>query len=742
MVRTKPSPGLRRKPAREIPIETFPLKTATLVMLSLVGIFGAISLSWLLGEEHISSFFSHWQWTQQNPPDLIKTPSVDNQYYLLTPAIVLFLVAQIVMKISPQPKKWSRAVVVGILLALTIRYVLWRSLSTLNLSAPGQGIFSIILLLMELLALGLGMLELYLMLGFKNRKTEADLNSKAVISGAYNPAVDIFIPSYDEPGFILRRTIIGCQNLDYPNKKIYLLDDTRRPEIKRLAEELGCNYRTRPDNYYAKAGNLNHALAETDGELVVVFDADFIPTKNFLTRTVGFFQNPKVGLVQTPQSFYNTDPVAKNLGLEDVLTPEEEIFYRQGQPLKDGAGTVNCVGTSFVMRREALEAVGYFATDSICEDYFTGIRISAQGYQLVYLDEKLSAGLAAESMSAHIIQRLRWCRGTLQGFFIQANPYTIPGLTLLQRIGHIHSLFFWFTSITRLFFVITPLLVVVGIHPVVVSPQDLLYVFLPYFLVQLSVFSWLNLKSRSVLLSDVYSLIPCVPVAVTVIQVMLNPFSRDGFKVTPKGISTDKYSFNWSLALPLVIFWLASVVCVGLSIANSASYGGVNVGLLWNSYNLVTITVALLSLLEPPKPNPYDWFYRRHSLSINTSEDYILGITYKISEGGAKVWLRKPEDRKAIKLNQQITIEILEQSLTLQGTITHIDDSGTFPSLEIAFQQITASEYRDLVDLLYCRPGQWQKKEAPGELQSLWLMFKLLLRPFQLLMGVQSHSRC
>lgn len=733
MVRTKPISGLRRKQPREISSNTFPLQAPTLVMLGLVGMFGAIALSWLLGENHISSLFAQWHWWQQNPPEWIKAPKLENQYYLLIPAIVLFLVAQIIMKLSPQPKKWSRAVVIGILLALTSRYLLWRSLTTLNLSNPVQGIFSVGLWLMELLTISLGMIELYLMLGFKDRKPEADKNSEAVIAGVYNPSVDIFIPTYDEAAFILKRTIIGCQKLEYYNKNIYLLDDTKRPEIKQLAQELGCNYLTRQDNHHAKAGNLNQAIAQTKGELIVVFDADFIPTRNFLTRTVGFFQNQKVGLLQTPQSFYNPDPIAKNLGLEDVLTPEEEIFYRQAQPTKDGAGSVLCSGTSFVMRRTALEEVGYFVTNSLCEDYFTGIKISAKGYQLVYLDEKLSAGLAAESMSAHIIQRLRWCRGTLQGFFIEANPFKIPGLKFRQRLGHIQGLFFWFTCIPRLFFLIIPLLMVCGIYPIIVSAQDALYVFLPYFIVQLSVFSWLNLKARSALLSDIYSLVPCFPLAVTVIQVMLNPFSKERFKVTPKGISSYKYSFNWSLALPLVIILGATVVGTWLSLLTPVGNGNVNVGLIWNFYNLLTVTVALLSLLEPPKPNPYDWFYRRRSVEINTGDQAVVGITQKISEAGAIIWLRKPQDKSAVKINQKITLEILQEGLILEARITSIDYSGKFTKIEVAFKPMALPEYKELVDLLYCRPGQWQNKETPGELESLWLMLKLLLRPFQLL---------
>ncbi|MGH2415690.1 MAG: glycosyltransferase family 2 protein, partial [Microcystaceae cyanobacterium] len=341
----------------------------------------------------------------------MRVPKVNQPFYLLIPTLSFWLIAQVVMKLSPQPKSWSRFVIISILLALTMRYVVWRSLSTLNLSNPLDGVFSLLLFFMEMVVV-LGItIQLFLMLTIKDRQLEAELYSQAVKQELFLPSVDILIPSYNEPDFILSRTIIGCQALEYRRKKIYLLDDGNRPEIKQLAQQLGCYYITRPDNRHAKAGNLNHATAQTSGELIVVFDADFVPTKNFLIRTVGFFQNKNIALVQTPQSFYNSDPIARNLGLEKFLTSEEEIFYRQIQPIKDGAGSVLCSGTSFVVRRSVLREVGGFVTNSLSEDYFTGIRLSASGYDLVYLDEKLSSGLAAESISAHIRQRLRWVRG-------------------------------------------------------------------------------------------------------------------------------------------------------------------------------------------------------------------------------------------------------------------------------------------------------------------------------------------
>jgi cellulose synthase (UDP-forming) len=455
-------------------------RTATFMLLASSGCFLAVAIAWCLGENTIVNLFTQLHEWQQQSRWWLEVPQFSNRAYLFLPTIILLLAVRLIIALSPQPRTWSRAIIIGITLAMTIRYLLWRSLSTLNLSNPVDGVFSLLLFLMELIVIISGSITLYLGINYRERTEEADSYAQAVIEGRYLPEVDILIPTYNEPEFILKRTIIGCQALDYPHKNIYVLDDTNRPEIKLLALALGCNYLTRPNNQYAKAGNLNHALKQTKGELVAVFDADFIPTTNFLPRTVGFFQNPQIGLVQTPQTFYNVDPIAHNLGLEEQVVPEEEVFYRYIEGVKDGAGSVVCAGTSFVVRRKALEEIGYFVTESISEDYFTGIRLSAQGYQIIYLPEKLSAGLAAESISTHIEQRLRWARGTLQAFFISANPLTIRGLSWRQRLGHLEGLIHWFTAIPSSFFLLVPIIYsFCGIIPLLISGSELVYFFLP-----------------------------------------------------------------------------------------------------------------------------------------------------------------------------------------------------------------------------------------------------------------------
>jgi cellulose synthase (UDP-forming) len=713
------------------------LRVATLVLVGIFTLCAVIVTAWFTGEDRVSEIFAQIQLLQENPPMWLAVPMVMGEY-LLAPTVVLFLTVVIVTKVSPQPRIWARRLVVSILLILTIRYILWRSLSTLNVADPLNGVFSLGLFFVEGLILLSGTIQLFLMLNVSDRHREADQCSLSVIDGSFTPTVDILIPTYNEPEFILERTIIGCQALDYAFKTIYLLDDTKRPEIKKLAQQLGCEYIIRPNNNYAKAGNLNHAIRQSQGELIVVFDADFVPTKNFLTRTVGFFQDNTVALIQTPQSFYNFDPITRNLGLENVLTSEEEVFYRQIQPIRDAAGSVVCSGTSFVVRRSALEMAGGFVTDSLSEDYFTGIRLSAQGYRLVYLNEKLSAGLAAENIAAHATQRLRWAQGTLQGFFISANPLTIPGLTPLQRLAHLEGLLHWFTSISRVGFLIMPLAYsFLNIIPIRATIPELLYFFLPYYLVQLTVFAWLNGRSRSALLSDVYSLVLCFPLALNTIQVMLRPFSR-GFKVTPKGTTSDRYTFNWKLASPLIILFVATAISLwrnlGMCIVKGAwvtsesqHLEGINLGWIWSAYNLIAIAIALLILIDVPN-DLFAWFYLRRIVQLKIANKTFWGITTMLSEVGAEVMLTQSISSFSHTVIP-VTLEIMEEKLILPGQIKQIKFDSEFPTLRISFETLDLTQQRQLVEMLFCRPGQWKVQNTPGELASLFLIFKILLRP-------------
>jgi cellulose synthase (UDP-forming) len=671
-------------------------------------------------------------------------------YYLWVPTIILLLGTWLIIRVlSPQPRTWSRRLVVGLMFLLIARYLIWRIFATLNFSDPLTSTFSLGLLAAELLGLSSGLIQLILLFKMQDRSTapnsteaimvgdrrsQADRYAVEVLAGHYLPSVDVLIPSYNEPEFILRRTIIGTQAMKYADFQVYLLDDTRRPEIRALATELGCRYISRFDNRYAKAGNLNHAIEQTKSELIVCFDADFIPTHNFLQRTVGFFQNSQIALLQTPQSFYNPDPIARNLGLENIITPDEEVFYRQIQPMRDAVGSVVCAGTSFVLRRRAIEEIGGFVTDSLSEDYFTAIRLAAKGHQVVYLNEKLSAGLAAENIAAHASQRLRWARGTLQAFFISSNPLTITGLSWMQRLGHLEGILHWFTSFSRVYFLLMPLVYAFfAVIPIRATGAELVYFFLPFYFTQLATFAWLNGNSRSAFLSDIYSLVLVFPLMATVCDAMLRPFAQ-GFKVTPKGLSSNKFVFNWHLAWPLLILFGLNFYSLGHVIfttpdpivlinAKLQPSDRFSLSWIWSTYNLLMIAIALLILIDVPRPDPYEYFTLRHKVKISFDNQAYWGTSTMLAEIGC--YLKLPKNLVLISSSLPVNLEFPEVNLKITGVAMASDTT----TIHVLFDPLSLPQQRQLIPLLFCRPGQWRHALSPGEFRSIWLLFKVLLRP-------------
>ncbi len=653
--------------------------------------------------------------------------------------LALWLGAQGVMGLSPRPQAWSRPLIVALLLSFALRYFLWRGLTTLNWDDPANASLSLTLLALELLVAVDLVFQLVLALGDRDRSAEADRWQQLAIANSYQPSVDILIPTYSEPVWILKRTIIGCQAIDYPHKEVYLLDDGKRPEVAALAAQLGCHYVTRPDNRHAKAGNLNHGIAQTHGEVIVCFDADFVPTRNFLQRTIGFFQNPRLGLLQTNQGFYNLDLIATNLGIEAEMPQETEVFSRYYQRLRDGARSVICYGSSFLVRRSALAAVGNFFTGTVGEDYLTSICLSARGYELAYLDEKLSAGLVAEDLTGHIIQRQRWAKGSFQALFVAANPLTIPGLDLRQRLTHFDQFVQWAVNFCRLGFLFVPLAYAVfGLVPIQTTAQASLYFLLPFYGLQLTAFSWLNRRSRSLLLSDIYMLAECLPITISIFDTLLHPFAK-GFRVTPKGITRQRFVVHWQLTGPLLLALGVSLLSCGLigyrllTLATPDSgwwlagetVHSLQLGLVWGIYGSLSLLLAILGLIDSPKCDRAPWFDLHRPVALTIAGETYRGTTQALSEAGARIALHPPQ--LTLPVGTTVQMQIPAAGLELSAQVSAWERAAG--QLHLAFTDLNLAQERRLIELLFCRPGQWTFQETPPEWRVLWLLFRSLVRP-------------
>jgi cellulose synthase (UDP-forming) len=249
------------------------------------------------------------------------------------------------------------------------------------------------------------------------------------------PSADIYVCTYDEPVSVLRPTLVGCAAIRYPHTT-YLLDDGRRPEMQALARELGAKYVTRWGNAHAKAGNINHALRQTTGEVVLMLDADHVPLPDVLDALVGYFDEDDVALVQTPHDFYNHDSIQHY----EVGRHEQSIFYSAILPGKDRHGAAFWCGSGAVIRRTALLEIGGVAVETIAEDFHTTIKLQRAGWRTRYHDEVLIQGLAPHDLAAYLLQRDRWARGNLAVFATAESPLRARELSAAQRLSYFASL--------------------------------------------------------------------------------------------------------------------------------------------------------------------------------------------------------------------------------------------------------------------------------------------------------------
>ena len=279
-------------------------------------------------------------------------------------------------------------------------------------------------------------------------------------------SVDVFIPTYNEPVEMLRRTVLAARDMKHPHQT-WLLDDGRRPEMAALAAELGVHYLARPDNAHAKAGNLNYALVRSQGDVIAIFDADHVPHEDYLVSTLGYFRDPDIAFVQTPQDFYNLDSFQHRRSAgQGVIWTEQSLFFRVIMPGKDFWNAAFFCGSCATIRRAAVLDIGGFATETVTEDLHTSIRLHKKGYGSVYHSESLAFGIAPDTFEPYESQRVRWGQGAMQ-VWRKEGMLTARGLTIPQRLCYFASVVTYFDGWQKAFMYFLPSFVLAtGILPV------------------------------------------------------------------------------------------------------------------------------------------------------------------------------------------------------------------------------------------------------------------------------------
>jgi cellulose synthase (UDP-forming) len=622
-------------------------------------------------------------------------------------------------------------------LGLMVRYMAWRLLGdTMNFTTLLSSGLSLWLVSAELYSFAMLILSTFQTIwSSKARRTqEANRYERQILAGEYLPSVDILVPSYNEAEFIIRRTVMGVQALDYPNKTVYICDDARRPNVRRLAQELGCNYITQPDGFinpHAKAGNLNNALKNIQGELIMVVDADFVPFKHFLMRTVGFFQNPKVALVQTPQDFYNPDYHVRNLGVAHAMPNDLQLFFQHQQSMMDAAKSSICCGTSYVVRRRNLDEVGGYYTGCIPEDSSTSMIFMTRGYEVVYLNEKLSMGESPRNYRDFMNQRLRWLQGNLQIFLrIKDIPLWTGKMNWVQKSYMLTMIMGAFQPFVRFTYLISPLVCLyLGVSNYFASAPEVVYYTLPPLILMMGTFSWTSNYHASHFYNEIYDFMMCFPSVVRIIQTLRAPF-KGAFKVTAKGVTAEQKNYNFPLTWPLIlVMGLTLAILLIQLVGQRASLWNAldpeQFGLIygWMAYNIVWMIVAILAAIDQPERRRLDRFPLKAACHLKWTDVEVWGYTQDLSESGTKFTVFTPEP---IPEGVSVRFELLEAGCVLQAQVVRSErgrsPQGHMQELGLQFDGLTLLQHRKISALLYSSPTWWKASRRIGSLDSL-LMF-------------------
>jgi cellulose synthase (UDP-forming) len=237
---------------------------------------------------------------------------------------------------------------------------------------------------------------------------------KRLIRQSGIPTIDIFLPICGEANWVLKRTFKAVARLPYPGKKVYVLDDKGMADHKALAEMFGFEYLSRENKgHMKKAGNLKHGYERSNGDFIVVFDADFAPHRDFIKELLPYMDDSSVGIVQSPQYFQLDRGVHKRSPLEYGAAYVQEDFYRVIQVARDQLGAPICCGSNAIYRRKALDAIGGTVQMDHSEDMYTGFALAEKGWRIKYVPVILALGFCPDDMHAYFHQQHRWCSGNI-----------------------------------------------------------------------------------------------------------------------------------------------------------------------------------------------------------------------------------------------------------------------------------------------------------------------------------------
>jgi len=678
---------------------------------------------------------------------------VDSSAQILM-AIVCLLAVFLLRPLVPRddPNSWLRTVVLFLALFISFRYFGWRTFVSLHFPTIWDAVPGLILYVAELYAFTVALLGMFVALYPAHRR-----DPPPVPVGMPLLTVDVFIPTYNEDPELLETTVRAACLIRYPKDlfRIYVLDDggtdqkcsdedpekaqaarERRRNLQAMCARLGVTYMTRPRNEMAKAGNVNHAFRQTGGDLILILDADHIPTTDILENTVDWFRAlPRVFLVQTPHFMINPDPIERNLLKSFSRSPSEnEMFYRTIQRGLDFWDASFFCGSAAVLRRSALEEVDGFLGETITEDAETALELHSRGYRSIYLERAMVAGLSPETFADFVLQRMRWTQGMVQILLLK-NPLFRKGLRWHQRLGYVNSSLFWFFPFARLVFVLSPLCYLLfGMRVYNANLTEVMVYTVPHMIAVFYMSDVLFGRVRWPFVSELYEVLQSVFTGRALWQVVRNP-RKPRFVVTPKGRTLDK-DFVSPYVRPFYV--LLALVFTGIWFG-IWRYGVIDidrdltiVAFAWNLFNLMILMGSLGALVEQRQRRSTPRMPARYKGTLTVAGSTMSCLVVDLSQGGARISLEEepPQDWGPGTSGVLEAVRGDGARFRLNLELRAKWKVGHFPQLGTTFKPRDDDEVFDAVALAFGDSARWEtfvsRRTRPMMFwRALWVTLKL-----------------
>ena len=615
--------------------------------------------------------------------------------------------------LSKTPGRLSTLAMIVLSISASSRYIYWRFTDTIGFTHWMDAALGYGLVLAELYAFAV------LLIGYF--QTAWPLQRRPVpmpTDVSTWPSVDVFIPTYNEPLEVVRQTVFSAMSLDWPKDRlhVYVLDDGRRTEFREFCEELGVGYLIRDNNHHAKAGNINAALQVTHSEYVAIFDCDHIPTRSFLQVCMGwFFKDTNLVMLQTPHVFFSPDPFERNLDTFHRMPNEGELFYGIVQDGNDLWNASFFCGSCAIIRRKELLEVGGIAVETVTEDAHTALKLSRLGYNTAYLEVPQAAGLATESLSGHVGQRIRWARGMAQ-IARTDNPLFGKGLHFGQRLCYLNAMLHFFYGLPRLVFLTAPLAYLLfGAHVFQASALMITAYALPHLAHASVTNSRIQGRFRYSFWNEVYESVLAWYIMRPVLVAAINP-KLGKFNVTAKGGVIEKAYFDWTIARPYVVLLVINLIGMAVGFWKLLSSDGdetttLVINMVWTVYNIILLgaSVAVASETRQVRGTP------RVAASLPAVIRFDNGRTL----------VCKTEDFSQHGLGLAVPPDVdIPMGSSLSVSLFRSDEEGVFPAivtfsgkgrLGVKFDNLSLHQQAELASLTFARADAWIATWGTGQ---------------------------